>query len=192
MSNLRVRAVDAAIEFSVENHSAANAGTDGYVDQARSILACAPSGFGQGRGVAVIFKCDPNLENLPKIADWTLAAPSGHKIYVAKFSADGIDRTRRSDADAREFYTSLGCSLAEHARDCVDGIVIAIWVGRRLHPGEDSAIVIDDANRDFRTTDINCTDHSFRCFKCASLGAQARRPRDSRRDGGATKFKNDS
>src|SRR5579872_711755 len=137
-------AVDAAIELSVENHSPANAGTDGYVDQARSILACAPSSFGQGSGVAVIFKCDPHVENLRKIVDWTLASPSRKKVNVAKLAADRIDRTCGSDADAREFYASLGRSFAQHVRDCVDRMVVAIWVGRRLHSGKDLATVIDD------------------------------------------------
>jgi hypothetical protein len=90
-----------------------------------------------------------------------LAAPAGEKIDVAEFAADGVDRARRSDADAGEFGPSLVCAFAQHAGDEFDALVVVVGIGGRLHAGEHFAGVIDNADRDFRAADVDGADHEY-------------------------------
>ena len=159
MSDFRMSAVNAAVEFAVEHHAAADAGADGHIDQAGAIAAGAPSGLGEGGGVAVVFEGDADVENLRQIVDGIFSAPAGKKIDVAEFAADGIDRAGGSDADAGEFRARLLRGFTQHVRDRVDAFGVTIGVGGGLCAGEHFASVVDDADCDFCSSDIDCADH---------------------------------
>src|SRR5690348_2421412 len=77
MSNLRMRAVNAAVELAVENDPTADAGADRDIDQASAVTARAPSCFGQGGRVAIVLKSRTQPESILQIANQALPAPSG-------------------------------------------------------------------------------------------------------------------
>jgi hypothetical protein len=161
VADFRMSTVDSTIELSVENDAAANSCTDCHVDEACTIAACSPSGFGEGSSVAIVFERDLHAEDLRKISDGTLAAPAGKKIDVAELSAHRIHRTRRPDPNASNLRASSLRRLAQHVRDEFDAIGVTIRVGGRFHPRKDLARIIHHANCDFGTADIDGSDHEY-------------------------------
>src|SRR5580704_2620694 len=172
MPNFRMSAVDAAVQFAVENHSTANARANGHVDQPRTISARAPSGFGESGSVAIVFERNAHLENLRQIAHWTFPAPSREKIHIAKLAAHGVDRPRRSDSDSSQLDAGALHDLAQHARDQLDTAGIILWIGRRLSPRKHDSVIVDHANRNFCPTNVDRSDHAnsgFMAFASSSV-----------------------
>jgi hypothetical protein len=159
MADLGMSTVNAAVKFAIENHSTADAGTDRHIDQAGTILACTPSRFGEGGRIAVIFERDADVEYMREIFDRIFSAPAGEEIYVAELSPDGVDRPRRSDADAGEFCARLARRFAEHAGDELQAVVVTIRVSGSLRTRKNFAAVVDDTDCDFRSADVDSTDH---------------------------------
>ena len=94
MTDLGMRAIDAAVKLAIENDAATDAGSHRDVDQSITISPRAPSGFGQSGGVTVVLQSDLDVKHARKIADRALSSPAGKKIYVTKLAAHGIHRTR--------------------------------------------------------------------------------------------------
>jgi len=161
MSDFRVRAVDATIKFAIEHNAAANSRADGYVDQARAISTRAPSGFRERSRVAVVLQCHAYTKNLREILDRTFPSPSRKEIDVAKFSAQGINRTGRSDADAGKVGPGSLRGFAQHMRDQFDSIGVTVGIGGRFHPRKHFTVVIDHADRDFCASNVDRADHEY-------------------------------
>src|SRR2546425_10769131 len=98
-----MRPVRTAIEFPVQNNSAANARTDRQVDQSRLTFSRTPGGFSQCRSVAVVFQSHAHVEFSLQVFYWIAAFPSLKKIYFAEFAGERVDPARRADADAGKF-----------------------------------------------------------------------------------------
>src|SRR6202049_2414873 len=161
MSNLGMGAVDAAIELAIENDSAANAGADGHIDQSGPISSGAPTGFRQRGSVAVVLQGDAQFEPPGQIPHWPLAAPAGKKVHIAKLAAQRIYRSSGSNANAAEPDSGPLRSLAQHVRDQFDPVGAAVRIGPRFPPGKHLHAVIDSADRDFCSPDIDRTDHEY-------------------------------
>src|SRR6202140_1612538 len=161
MSNLGMGAVDATIKLAIENDSAAYPGADGHIDQSGPISSGAPTGFPQRGGVAIVLQGDAQIETRGQTPHWTLAAPAGKKVHVAKLAAQRIHRPGGSNANAAEPDSGPLRILAQHVRDQFDPVGVAVRIGRPFHPGKHLPAVIDYADRDFCSPDIDRTDHEY-------------------------------
>jgi hypothetical protein len=52
----------ATIDLSLQNHTGAYSGADGYVDQASLSLAGSPDGLAEARCVSIVFHCRGDAE----------------------------------------------------------------------------------------------------------------------------------
>src|SRR6202158_1204610 len=161
MSNLGMGAVDAAIKLAIENDSSANAGADGHIDQSRPISTSAPAGFREGGSVAVVLQGNAQIETRGQIPHWTLAAPAGKKVHIAKLAAQSIHRPGGCNANAAEPDSGPLRSRARHVCDQFDPVGVAVRIGRRFHPGKHLSAVIDYADRDFCSANIDRTAHEY-------------------------------
>ena len=109
--------------------------------------------------IAVVFEGNTHVENLRQIFDRTLAAPAGKEVDIAKLAADRIHGPGRSDADSAEFSPSLRRALAQQAGDEFDALVVTLGISGSLRPGKHFAAIIDNADRDFCSADIDRADH---------------------------------
>ena len=60
MANLGMRAFHATIELSIQNRSTANAGAYGHINQARLVLARAPSRLAECARVSIVLQAQPS------------------------------------------------------------------------------------------------------------------------------------
>src|SRR5260370_1355361 len=117
MADFGMSAVDSTVKLAVKNDAAADPGANRHVNQARVLAACAPSGLGQGGGIAVILERDANVEDLRQILDWILPTPSWKEVYFSKLAAHWIHRASRSNTNSGKFDAGGLGRLAQHARD---------------------------------------------------------------------------
>ncbi len=67
VADFRMGAVHAAVEFSIQNNSPTDAGTQSHINQARLVFARAPARLAQRSGVPVIFHGGAYIENSRQI-----------------------------------------------------------------------------------------------------------------------------
>src|ERR1700681_821883 len=85
-----MKSSNAAVKLSIEDNSAANPGSDRYIDQPRLVLTGPPTRLRHGRGIGVVFQDYLHLKHVGQIFHWILSPPPGKKINFAKLSGDRI------------------------------------------------------------------------------------------------------
>ena len=162
-----MRPVRAAIEFPVQNNSAANARTDRHVDQSRLTFSRAPGGFSQRRSVAVVFHSHADVEFSRQVFYRIAAFPSLKKIHVAEFAGERVDPARRADANAGKFNVGDFRGLSQHANHVRETIgVSASGLGWSFNLGQDGTRVVHHADGNLCSSNVNCTNHGFPPLAC--------------------------
>src|SRR5437762_699427 len=67
VTDFRMSAIHAAIQLAIKNDASADSGAYGDVNEARAIAACAPTGFGESGGIAIVFQRDFHAKDLSEI-----------------------------------------------------------------------------------------------------------------------------
>src|ERR1035437_231251 len=80
--NLRMSAINAAIEFAAENDTAADAGADGHKDHVLKAAAGAPEPFAQRGRVGIVFHRSRHTETIPEFLHRIRAFPLFYEIGV--------------------------------------------------------------------------------------------------------------
>jgi hypothetical protein len=90
MANLRVSAIDAAVQTAVYNDASSNSGSQSHVYKPFSTLVRSPIGLGQSTGISVILNRDWNAESLCQIFDQIGTMPKRQKVKIPIGSAKRI------------------------------------------------------------------------------------------------------
>ena len=91
MAQLGVRVARAAVQATIEEDATANAGADGYVDEALRALARAPGELTQGGRVSVIFDGDRHAKSCSHAFDGIHAFPERQEAVRPEHTRARVD-----------------------------------------------------------------------------------------------------
>ena len=100
MTDLRHRGTPAAVEPTVDDQPAANAGADRHVEDRSQTASCPQPGFGQGGGIAVVPQHDRQSETVAAPLDEREIIPAFDLMTGQDSSPVGVNRSAKTDADA--------------------------------------------------------------------------------------------
>ncbi len=160
MSQLGVGIVDATVESSIENDSAADSCANRDINQTTLVFTRSPSGFAKSGSVRVVLHSDLDAEQPSQISHDVASLPAWKKINVTNFSSKGIDRTRAANADSANLHSRFLQDLSQQIGGAIQRPRISQFcAGWGLAARQHATVIVYDADSDLRSPDVNRSNH---------------------------------
>src|SRR5215469_6318462 len=118
--NFGMRVIHAPVDSAIHNQTDSNTGANRDVDQPRFVSPCAPPCLAKSRGICVVFDRHRHAKGLLEILYRILAIPVREKVDVPNGAGQGINRSRGTNADSRDFLVCLLFGRSKHLNYRID------------------------------------------------------------------------